>query len=76
MSEAMAGGEPVVVLNTGPDGWLLVLYPDGDQVWTPPEAVTYPEDEEPDSIGNSVLMEPGSGIYLDNDGKVDEGASS
>ena len=40
-----AGGEQVVVLSTGPDGWLLVLYPDGDKVWTPPEAVTYPEEE-------------------------------
>jgi hypothetical protein len=34
------GGEPVVAVQTGDDGWIQVLYPDGDLVWTPPEAVT------------------------------------
>ena len=45
MSAATVGGEPVAVLRIGSDGWLLVRYPDGDEVWTPPHAVVYPEEE-------------------------------
>ena len=32
-------------------------------------------DDEQEFVDDSRLMEPGSGIYLDRDGKVDEGAS-
>jgi uncharacterized protein YgiM (DUF1202 family) len=47
MSEARVDGEPVTVLRLGSDGWFLVRYPDGDEVWTPPDAVVYPEEETP-----------------------------
>jgi uncharacterized protein YgiM (DUF1202 family) len=33
---AQAGGEQVVVIQIGNDGWVQVRYPDGDVVWTPP----------------------------------------
>jgi len=37
---ATVAGETVVVIQTSPeDGWIQVRYPDGDVVWTPPEAV-------------------------------------
>jgi uncharacterized protein YgiM (DUF1202 family) len=36
----LAGGEHVVVIEvSNDDGWVRVQYPDGDVVWTPPEAI-------------------------------------
>jgi len=34
------GNEQVRIIELGDDGWVKVRYLDGDQVWTPPEAVT------------------------------------
>ena len=32
-------GEDVRIIDLGDDGWVRVLYQDGDKVWTPPELV-------------------------------------
>ena len=37
---ATVDNEQVRIIELGDDGWVRVLYQDGDMVWTPPEAVT------------------------------------